>query len=191
MLKLIHHLEEGLIALLLAAMTLVTFVQVVLRYVFNAGFPWALELTIFLFAWLILFGMSYGVRVGAHIGVDLLVKHLPPGINKVVGLISIALCMLYAAILAYGGWEDVQLLLLIGIEAEDLPIPLWLVKLILPLGFALLFLRFAIAGWNLITGKDTGIHLADEADEAIEHLKHQHEYPEDAEEKKYKHPQSP
>lgn len=188
LIKIVHHLEEAVIALLLAAMTLVTFVQVVLRYVFNAGFAWALELTIFLFAWLVLFGMAYGVRVGAHIGVDLLVKHLPATIAKGVGIVSIALCMFYAAILAYGGYQDVDLLLLIGIEAEDLPVPLWIPKLILPIGFALLFLRFAIAGWNLVTGRDTGIHLADEVDEAIEHLKHEHEYPEDAEEKKYQHP---
>ena len=188
--KIINSLEEGCIAFLLAAMTLVTFIQVVLRYVFNSGLVWALELTSFIFAWLVLIGMSYGVRVGAHIGVDLLVKHLPPAVNKVVGLLSIVLCMVYAAVLAYGGYQDVDLLLLIGIEAEDVPIPLWILKLILPLGFVLLFLRLAEAGWNLITGKTTGIRLADEVDEAIEHLKHEHEYPEDAEEKKYEHPRS-
>ena len=55
-------------------MTLITFMQVVARYVFNYSFVWALELVTFLFAWLIFLGMSYGVRVGAHIGVDALVK---------------------------------------------------------------------------------------------------------------------
>ena len=49
-----HRLEEGLIALLLAAMTLITFGQVIARYVFNYSFVWALELVIFLFAALIL-----------------------------------------------------------------------------------------------------------------------------------------
>ncbi|MCB1859805.1 MAG: TRAP transporter small permease [Gammaproteobacteria bacterium] len=173
--NLINRLEEVLVALLLAAMTIVTFTQVVLRYVFNAGFVWALELTIFLFAWLVLLGMSYGVRVGAHIGVDLVVKTLSPPVAKVVGLAAIALCMFYAATMAVGGYQDVDLLLLIGIEAEDLPIPLWIPKLILPLGFILLFIRFAQAGWRLLTGKDTGIHLADEADEAIESLKEKHD----------------
>lgn len=166
----INRLEEALVAFLLAAMTIVTFIQVVLRYVFNAGFVWALELTIFLFAWLVLIGMSYGVRVGSHIGVDLLVKNLPPIQAKIVGLISILLCMFYSGVMAVGGYQDIDLLLLIGIEAEDLPIPLWIPKLILPIGFLLLFVRFAQAGWNLLTGKGTGLHLADEADEAIESL---------------------
>ena len=36
---------------------MVTFIQVVARYVFNAGWPAALEFTRILFAWLVLFGM--------------------------------------------------------------------------------------------------------------------------------------
>ena len=60
----------------MAAMTLTAFVQVVARYVFNYSFVWALELNGVLFAWLIFLGMSYGVRVGAHIGVDAVVKLL-------------------------------------------------------------------------------------------------------------------
>ncbi len=70
----VNALEEGIIALLFAAMTAVTFSQVVARYVFNTGAVWALELTVYLFAWLVLFGMSYGVKVHAHLGIDAFVK---------------------------------------------------------------------------------------------------------------------
>jgi C4-dicarboxylate transporter DctQ subunit len=169
--KILNQLEETVLAILLAAMTLVTFSQVIARYIFNTGSPWALEFTIFLFAWLILLGMSYGVRVGAHIGVDLLVKALSPTAQKIVGLVAIGLCMLYAAILFKGGWDTLDLLIMIEIEAEDVPVPLWIPTLILPIGFALLFLRFAQAGWNLITGQGPGMRLADETKDAIEQLK--------------------
>ena len=47
-------------------MTLLTFTQVVLRYGFNTGFVWALEATDLHVRWLILFGISYCVRVHAH-----------------------------------------------------------------------------------------------------------------------------
>ena len=72
----IERLEEGLLAFLLAVMVSITFMQVIARYIFNYSFVWALEVTTVLFAWLIFIGMSYGVRVGAHIGVDALVKTL-------------------------------------------------------------------------------------------------------------------
>jgi C4-dicarboxylate transporter DctQ subunit len=169
--KIVHFLEETILAFLLAAMTLITFAEVVARYVFNTGAVWSLELTIFLFAWLVLLGMSYGVRVGAHIGVDLLPRTLPPGVQKTLALIAIVLCMAYAAIMFRGGWDTVALLLMIGIEAEDVPIPLWIPTLVLPLGFALLFLRFAEVGWKLLTGRAISVKLADEAQEAIEKLR--------------------
>ena len=83
------QLEEWLIGALLGAMTLITFGQVIARYVFNYSFVWALELTTFLFAALIFLGAAYGVRVGAHIGVDALVKLLPANIARVIGAVGV------------------------------------------------------------------------------------------------------
>ena len=60
----INAVEETLIAAILGAMTLVTFANVVARYVFNSNILWALEVTSFLFAWLVLLGASY--CVGGH-----------------------------------------------------------------------------------------------------------------------------
>ena len=63
-------------------MTLLTFVQVVLRYGFGTGFVWSLEATTYAFAWLVLIGMSYGVRTGAHIAVDLVTSRLSPARSR-------------------------------------------------------------------------------------------------------------
>src|SRR3546814_12262774 len=97
-----ERLEEGLIALLLASMTLVTFGQGIARYVFNYSFVWALELSTFLFGGLIFLGISYGVRVNAHIGVDALVKILPKSLSHALSLIAAALCLLYPVIVLPG-----------------------------------------------------------------------------------------
>ena len=53
------QIEESLIAIILGAMTLITFANVIARYVFNSNILWALETTVFLFAWLVLIGASY------------------------------------------------------------------------------------------------------------------------------------
>ena len=74
----VHRVEEGLIALILGVMTVLTFVQVVLRYVFNSGFIWQLEANFYLFSWLVMIGISYCVRVRAHIGVDAAVRLMSP-----------------------------------------------------------------------------------------------------------------
>jgi C4-dicarboxylate transporter, DctQ subunit len=162
------RLEEGLIAFLLAVMTLISFSQVVARYVFNYSFVWALELVTFLFAWMIFLGMSYGVRVGSHIGVDALVKVLKPGTARIVAAAAAVLCIAYAVIVFIGGWVYVGKMYELGIEAQDIPIPQWVPRLVLPIGFALLAFRFAEVLYRLITGKEAHL-LGDEAAEALKH----------------------
>lgn len=165
--RIVNELEEGIIALLFAAMTLVTFTQVVLRYVFNSGFVWALELTVYLFAWLVLFGMSWGVKVGAHIGVDAFVKLFPDKVQRVFGMIVVIAGLIYSAILLTGSWDYVSKLYMIGIESEDLPIPQWVPMAILPVGVALLMYRFAEIGVRIWRGEQQSL-LGDEAQQTID-----------------------
>ena len=162
----IEHLEEGLVAFLMAAMTVVTFMQVVARYVFNYSFVWALELTGVLFAWLIFVGMSYGVRVGAHIGVDAFVKSLGARAARVVGLIAAVLCVAYAVIVTVGGYLYVHKMYDVGILMQDMPVQQWIPRAILPIGFALLALRFVQVVYRLASGKEAHL-LGDEAKEAL------------------------
>jgi len=163
----LHRLEEGLIALLLAVMTTITFSQVIARYVFNYSFVWALELVTYLFAWLIFIGMAYGVRVGTHIGVDALVKGLGRKTARTVGGIAAALSIVYSVILFYGSWVYVKKMYDIGILAQDLPIEQWIPRLVLPIGFGILILRFSHMLFLIVTGKESGMHLADEAADAL------------------------
>jgi C4-dicarboxylate transporter DctQ subunit len=161
------RLEEGLIALLLALMTVITFVQVIARYVFNYSYTWALELVTYLFAWLIFLGIPYGVRVGSHIGVDALVSSLGPKAARVIGCIAAALCLGYSVILLFGSWTYVVKMYDVGIMSQDLPVPQWAPRAILVVSFGLLILRFSQVLWRLATGRDTRLHLADEAAEAL------------------------
>lgn len=164
--RLLQHFEEGLITFLMATMTLVTFMQVVARYIFNYSFVWALELTGVMFAWLIFVGMSYGVRVGAHIGVDAVVKLLGKEAARVVSSIAAVLCIVYALIVTFGGYLYVRKMYDVGILMQDMPIQSWIPRIILPLGFALLAFRFAQVLWRLVSGQEVHL-LGDEAKDAL------------------------
>jgi C4-dicarboxylate transporter DctQ subunit len=172
------RLEEGAIAFLLALMTVITFAQVIARYVFNYSFVWALELVTFLFAWLIFLGMSYGVRVGSHIGVDALVKLLSPRPARVVGTIATLCCIAYALIVLYGGFIYMSKMRELGTLAQDLPIPVWIPQLIVPLGAALLAFRFGQVLFRLLSGREAHL-LGDEAAAILEQV----ELPADAKER--------
>jgi C4-dicarboxylate transporter DctQ subunit len=165
--KIFDRLEEWILALLLAAMTLLTFMQVVLRYVFNTGFGWEFELTTVIFAIMIFLGISYVARIGGHIGVDALVKIMPANMRRFTSIIAVLMCMLYACMVIYGSYIYVSKMRMIGVELEDLPIPIWMARAILPIGYTLLLLRFGQILWNLLSGKSDSMHLADEAADAL------------------------
>jgi C4-dicarboxylate transporter DctQ subunit len=164
----LDKLEEGLVAILLAIMTVTAFAQVIARYVFNFSFTWALELVTFLFAGLIFIGISYGIRIGAHIGVDAAVKVMPANLRRIVGALAVVLCMSYCAIIFIGSWTYVSKMYAIGIMAQDIPIPQWVPRAVLPIGFALAFFRFGEILVRILKGTDGGLQLADEAKDALE-----------------------
>jgi C4-dicarboxylate transporter, DctQ subunit len=168
----VHRVEEGLIAAILGVMVVLTFVQVVLRYGFNTGFIWQLEANFYLFSWLVMLGISYCVRVRAHIGVDAAVRLLPPKPRRVVGILVLLLALLYTVLMTYGSFEYIHRMYIINVEAEDIPVPTWILSLCLPLGFVLLLIRLLEMGWRIITGQSEGYELADEAKEATKDVTH-------------------
>lgn len=157
-----NRLEEVLMAVLLAAMALLTALQVLLRYVFNTGLIWSLEATTYCFAWLVLIGMSYCVRTRSHLALDLLVKRLPgPAARRIAGLLAVAASLSYALLMLYGSGMLVERLYSLGHRAHDLPLPRWALSVVLPLGFGLLTARFLQLGVNILRGRVSGPGFGD------------------------------
>lgn len=92
-------------ALILGLMTLIQFANVVARYGFSSNLLWALEATVFLFAWLVLLGASYAVKVGAHLGVDAVLNIVPEHIARIMSLVAVTACIIYAFLLLKGSWD--------------------------------------------------------------------------------------
>lgn len=103
--RIVNEIEETMIALLLAGMTIITFINVVLRYGYNTGLIWGLEAVTFLFAWLVLFGVSYAVKITAHLGVDAITNLFSPSIRRFLALAAAAVCLAYAFLLLKGAWD--------------------------------------------------------------------------------------
>lgn len=185
-------IEETSIAICIGLMTLVTFANVVARYVFSDNILWAKEITEFLFAWLVLMGMSYGVKKHVHIGVDVVIQHLSPALRKIAALMAVSACLAFAFMMLYGAWHYWLPFATerAWMETEDTPmpdmlqfladwmnegeryekIPRWIPYLALPLGVALLALRFVQQAWYILGGKVDMIIASHEAEELIEEL---------------------
>ena len=163
---------------MLAATVLVSFSQVVARYVFNSGWVAALELTQLMFAWMILIGMSWAVRERAHLGVDFLARMLPPKWARAAATAAALAGALWAGLLidtsflSLFGFEDrggaieyVLKMKKFGLLTEDLGVPRWLVYLILPCALALFAWRCLVAAWRIARGRQDGVIASHESRE--------------------------
>jgi C4-dicarboxylate transporter DctQ subunit len=188
--QVIDDIEETSIAVCLGLMTLITFANVVARYVFNSNILWALEATVFLFAWLVLMGASYAVKKHIHIGVDVVVNAVSPAIAKILTIVAVGACLVFCILLLVGSWNYWYPFITerAWLETEDIPMPEMLMfladwfnegeryeklprfipYLALPLGMALLTFRFLQIGWQVITGRLDKIIASHEVEDEIE-----------------------
>ncbi len=153
---LLEALEETLIGLLLVALTLLVFVEVILRFGFGTGVIWAQEVSLYLGAWFILIGASYALRVGAHIAVDAVVNLLAGPVKRAVAVLAIGLSLLYCGILAAA--------------ARDVAIPRWLGQSAVLLCFLMLGARLIALLLAVLRGEAAGFKHLDEAQEALDAL---------------------
>ncbi|UFS77809.1 TRAP transporter small permease [Tardiphaga sp. 37S4] len=96
-------------AVLLAAMVILVFGNVVLRYVFNSGIAISEELSRWLFVWMVFLGAIVGLREHAHLGVDSFVKLLSPTGRKICYALSHALMLYASVLLTEGSWKQTVL----------------------------------------------------------------------------------
>ena len=167
LLRILNRAEEGIISLLLVAMTLLVFMEVVMRFVFDSGFLWAQELTLHISAWFVLFGVSYGLKVGAHIGVDALIKTLPELMQRVLSSVAVILSLVYCGLFIYGSWVYLSKMKKISIELEDLPVETWIAHSILVIGLVFLSIRLLQLLWHIARGDVTGFAHKSEAEESM------------------------
>ena len=190
----VTRFEENVLATLLAVITLVSFVQVIARYGFNTGWSGALEFTRILFAWMILFGMSYGIKQGMHLGVDAFIRLFPSPLLRAFALFGALCVLLYGVILISSGWLAVfgadarggavdywSKMFKIGIGLDDLRYPEWMQEtfgiqgrvqrwiayLILPVGLALLSYRSLQAMAQIWRGERELIIAGHEAEDLV------------------------
>lgn len=118
-------------------------VQVVLRYGFNRGLVPLEELMWHLYAVAFMFGLAYAVTTDSHIRVDLVHMRLPLRLQHWFEIIGILFLMMpFIVIIFHHSLEWVAYSFELN-ESSSSPTGLpyrWIIKSVLPISFALLFL---------------------------------------------------
>src|SRR6516164_10728536 len=175
----LDRLEEWLIATLIGAATIVTFVAVVHRYgasnsaglarwagthgfvllrqvadwtygeLATLNLSWAQELATYMFVWMAKFGAALGVRTGIHVGVDVFVKQLSPAARKPVIVFALLAGALFTGVIGTLGAVYVYELDPDQVS-QELEWPSWIIYLAIPLGSYLMCFRFLQVMWRFL-----------------------------------------
>ena len=153
-------LEPMLLSILMGLMTILIFVQVVMRYVFENSLVWSEELVRWLFIWTIWIGVAHGFRTQQHVCISIMTDRLPARAAK---FLDRGLRLALIAFFLWVGW--------LGIEQARSPIVMrqssvvmsWPVsgeKVGLVWLYATLPVGAALSVWRLTQGLFSGAALA-------------------------------
>jgi C4-dicarboxylate transporter, DctQ subunit len=138
----LNHFEEyvGVISLLFTS--LIVFVQVVLRYVFNYSLSWSEEAARYLIVWFVFIGSSIAVREKAHATMDALVTYLPEKGKRIFSILANTISILFCVVLIWSGIQIVSGVVEFGTVTPAIGLPMYLPYLAIPVGAALMLIRF-------------------------------------------------
>jgi C4-dicarboxylate transporter DctQ subunit len=171
--KVWNKTEEVLVVILIGLASYLTFQEVVLRYVFNTGWSGSYEITVMALIWCTFIGASLGIRENIHIGVDVLVVKFGPKTQRIIMIVSIALCFLFGIIVAVKGFEFAKFISRSHLMSRDLRSPMEIGYLAIPVGGVLISLRFIERLVYILKGKSFEIdrmhELSEEDKEKLAH----------------------
>jgi TRAP-type C4-dicarboxylate transport system permease small subunit len=125
----------------LAAMAVMVFANVALRFLTDHSILWVEEVSRYLMIWLTFLGSGIVLRYGGHIGIDTLQQRMPrhaPTIRMVIFL----LLLLFFAVMVWLGARYSWLTW--GQTTPVMQIPVGAVYLAMPVGFALMIVHLAV-----------------------------------------------
>lgn len=150
--KIVHRTEEAIIIALLGLMVVLSGTQIFLRNLWDSGISWGDPLLRVLVLWVGLLGAMLATRQNKHIRIDILSRYLPKHWTRYSALITDLFSSLICALLAWHSgrfvhyeWQD-------GTEVFT-GFPAWLAELIIPIGFTVISIRFALLAWQASRGE--------------------------------------
>lgn len=158
--RFLWKVEMAFVMIAMGIMSLVTFGAVVSRFSFHYALPWSEELVRYLFAWTTMVGSSIAVRVGAHIGINVVTERVPEAFKKTVAVIGMLFSMSFCVALFFIGWD--QMMNQLGQISPGMEVDMGIVYACLPAGAVLMFISLVallLQELNLIKIDASGIEV--------------------------------
>ena len=137
----ITKIEEFVLCVITVVVTVITFANVLSRFVFHASFSWSEEFVINVFILMIMLGCALCTRDGSMITLSLIFDNVGIGGKKILTVIDTVVNLIFYAILIYTGFNKVADQISTGKETFSLGWPEWVFTILLPIGSIFLVLH--------------------------------------------------
>ncbi|MFI5339100.1 MAG: TRAP transporter small permease [Candidatus Methylomirabilales bacterium] len=149
----LKNFEEIAAGSFLVLMSVATFGNVILRYVFNNPIQWAEEFSRYAYIWVVFLGAAACSKRKMHIVIDAVTSHLPGRAQALCALLVEAIVLVLMGAITYYGY----VLCTMATQATStLKIPQYTVYLVVPISAALIFLHSLRGFWNGLRDVLTG-----------------------------------
>jgi len=154
--------EDSLTGFLMLAGIIVLFINICLRYFFHDSSSWVEEALRYSIIWVTFVGGSQCARTGNHVGVDLLIQVMPKKVQKYFFALAQFIAAAFCCVATYASFQAMALVIKTHQKSPAMLMPMWIIYLSLPIGFALMTIRFIIAGAKDLENKSSGGAVTDE-----------------------------
>ena len=139
---------------LLVLMVIIVFANVVSRYYLHVSLAWSEEVARFMLVWLVFIGSFLAYIHDEHLGLDILVAKLPPGLRRGLAIFT-NLLIIFAL---YAVMEGGYLLMRDNFDwlSSAAEIPQGYVYFIVPFTCGLMLLQAVLKTYYLLRGKSDG-----------------------------------
>jgi len=147
----LRAVNRVLVIALLAAMALMVFANVALRFLTDHSILWAEEASRYAMVWLTFIGAGPVLRYGGHIGIDTLEQAAPraaPAIRAVIfALLALFFCVMIVVGVRYATLTWAQ-------TTPVLELPIGAIYLAMPLGFTLMLVHLALMARGFVARRE-------------------------------------
>lgn len=149
-----EHFEEVLGSVLLAAMALLAFVNVIARYFIHYSLAFTEEIEVALLVWLTMLGTAAGFRRAMHLGFNFVVLRFSASAKKTTVLLGSLLTIIVFCVLLWVGIFQIKDEVALQITTEALGIHQWWYTLAIPTGSLLVMFRAVESALLILKGKE-------------------------------------
>ena len=151
---LIARIEAVMLAVGVLLMALNTCINVIARFVFGEGLFFSGEINRILIILITFAGLGYAARHGRHIRMSAIYDTLPTAARKVLMVIIALFTAAVMFFLCYYSVEYIQNLYRRGRVLPALGMPIWIIYLWVPIGFAITGVQYVLTAIKNLLARD-------------------------------------